>query len=99
MIEAAFPCMPKWRVPQIMRQTHRFNQIRVNEKPRRIVALRSDAEMPGLDDSASNRKTIAWKADPHQGHYLRETLDFTYDQTRQTVTVILDFGIRQLVWE
>jgi hypothetical protein len=55
--------------------------------------------MPVLDDSALNRKTIAWKADPHQGHYLRETVDFTYDETRQTVTVILDFGIRQLVWE
>ena len=72
---------------------------RVNEKPRRVVALRSDVEMPVLDDSALNRKTIAWKADPHQGHYLRETVDFTYDETRQAVTVILDFGIRQLVWE
>ena len=72
---------------------------RVNEKPKRIVALRSATETPKLDDPEFDRLTVPWANDPHQGHYLRETLDFTWDAEKKLVTVILDVGIRQLVWE
>jgi hypothetical protein len=72
---------------------------RVGEKPRRIIALRSATEMPKLDDPAFDRMTAGWENDPHQGHYLREPLDFTWDAEKKLVTVILDVGIRQLVWE
>ena len=72
---------------------------KVNEKPKRIVALRSSTETPKLDDPEFERATKRWKNDPHQGHYLREQLDFNYSAESQTVTVKLDLGIRQLVWE
>jgi len=72
---------------------------RVNEKPKRIVALRSATETPKLDDPEFDRLTVPWTNDPHQGHYLRETLDFTWDAEKKLVTVVLDVGIRQLVWE
>ena len=74
---------------------------KVNEKPKRIVAQRSNFRMPLLDDLGFDRKTSPWENDPHrnQNHYLRESLDFTYDEAHKTVTVKLDVGIRQLVWE
>lgn len=72
---------------------------RVDEKPRRIVALRSAWESPKLDDPEFDRLTLPWKNDPHQGHYLREPLAFTWDAEKKLVTVILDVGIRQLIWE
>lgn len=72
---------------------------RVDEKPTHIVALRSATEMPKLDDPEFDRLTVPWKNDPHQGHYLREPLHFTWDAEKKLVTVILDVGIRQLVWE
>jgi hypothetical protein len=72
---------------------------RAIEKPERIVALRSATETPKLDDPAFDRMTADWENDPHQGHYLREPLDFTWDAGKKLVTVILDVGIRQLVWE
>ena len=72
---------------------------RVNEKPKRIVALRSATETPKLDDPAFDRLTVPWESDPHRGHYLREPLDFTWDAEKKLVTVVLDAGIRQLVWE
>jgi hypothetical protein len=72
---------------------------RVDEKPKRIVALRSSTEMPKLVDPEFDRLTAPWENDPHQGHYLREPLDFTWDAENKLVTVILDVGIRQLVWE
>lgn len=74
---------------------------KVNEKPKRIVAQRSNSKMPLLDDPAFDRKTSPWENDPHRknSHYLRENLDFTYDEANKTVTVKLDVGIRQLVWE
>jgi hypothetical protein len=72
---------------------------RVNEKPKRIVALRSATETPKLDDPEFDRMTAGWENDPHQGHYLREPLAFTWDSEKKLVTVILDVGIRQLVWE
>jgi hypothetical protein len=71
----------------------------VNEKPERIVALRSATETPKLDDPEFDRMTSGWENDPHQGHYLREPLAFTWDAEKKLVTVILDVGIRQLVWE
>jgi hypothetical protein len=72
---------------------------RVNEKPTRIVALRSATETPKLDDPEFDRMTAGWENDPHEGHYLREPLDFTWDAEKKLLTVILDVGIRQLVWE
>ena len=72
---------------------------RVYEKPRRMVALRSATETPKLDDPEFDRLTVPWVNDPHQGHYLREPLDFTWGAEKKLVTVILDVGIRQLVWE
>ena len=72
---------------------------RVNEKPKPIVALRSATETPKLDDPEFDRLTVPWENDPHQGHYLRESLNFTWDAEKKLVTVILDVGIRQLVWE
>jgi hypothetical protein len=72
---------------------------RVNEKPKRIIALRSATEMPKLDDPEFDRLSVPWANDPHKGHYLREPLDFTWEAEKKLVTVILDVGIRQLVWE
>ena len=72
---------------------------KVNEKPKRIIALRSQTAMPALEDPAFDRKTSAWENDPHKGHYLRETLAFDYNEATGMVTVQLDVGIRQLVWE
>lgn len=72
---------------------------KVNERPKRIIALRSNALMPPLDDPAFERKTTPWENDPHKRLYLRETLDFDYDEAGRMVTVQLDVGIRQLVWE
>jgi Heparinase II/III-like protein/Heparinase II/III N-terminus len=71
---------------------------RTNDKPKRIIALRSDGEMPKLDDPAFDRKTD-WQNDSHKGHYLREPLDFTWDEKTKCATVTMDVGIRQLVWE
>jgi hypothetical protein len=61
-------------------------------------ALRSNSETPKLDDPAFEKKT-AWENDSHKGHYLREQLDFTWDEKTRCVTVTMDVGIRQLVWE
>ena len=73
---------------------------RVDAKPKRIVARYSTTKMPGLNDPEFERKTGAnWQPDFHAKSYLRETLDFTWDEQRQTVTVTVDHGIRQLVWE
>ena len=72
---------------------------RVNERPRRIIALRSRTAMPQFDDPAFERKTAVWENDPHKDHYLREELDFEYNDADKMVTVQLDVGIRQLVWE
>jgi len=72
---------------------------RVNQKPKRIIALRSSTERPQLNDPYFDRMTTGWENDPHQGHYLRESLDFTWDEQSKTVTVTMDVGIRQLVWE
>jgi len=72
---------------------------RVNEKPKRIIALRSATQTPKLDDPDFEHMTAGWENDPHQGHYLREPLDFTWNAEKKLVTVILDVGIRQLVWE
>lgn len=71
----------------------------VDAKPRRLVALRSATTMPSLDDAESTRTTASWNDDPHKPYYLRTEPAFTWDETRKTVTVILDLGIRQLVWE
>jgi len=72
---------------------------RVNQKPKRIIASRSSTERPQLNDPYFDRMTTGWENDPHQGHYLRESLDFTWDEQSKTVTVTMDVGIRQLVWE
>jgi len=73
---------------------------RVDEKPKRIVALRSNTKIPALDDPEFERKTAAnWQPDWHAKSYLRESLDFTWDEKLKTVNVTLDHGIRQLVWE
>ena len=72
---------------------------KVNTKPKRVIALRSPTAMPQLDAPEFEQKTVAWENDSHKGHYLREALDFTYDQERKLVTVLMDVGIRQLVWE
>jgi len=72
---------------------------RVSQKPARIIALRSDIRSPDLDDSTFDRKTTPWANDPHQGHYLREQLNFQYDEISKLVTVQMDTGIRQLIWQ
>jgi len=72
---------------------------KVNEKPKRIVALRSSTQMPKLDDPAFDKRTVAWENDPHKGHYMREPLDFVWNEEKKTVTMTLDVGIRQVVWE
>jgi hypothetical protein len=71
----------------------------VNEKPKRIISLHSSTRMPKLDDPDFDRKTAAWENDLQKGHYLRQPLDFTYNEENKTLTVTLDTGIRQLVWE
>jgi len=71
---------------------------RTEEKPKRIIALRSNSEMPKLDDPAFDKKTD-WENDSHKGHYLREQLDFSWDEKTKCATVTMDVGIRQLVWE
>ncbi len=73
---------------------------KVGEKPKRIIALRSNTKMPALNDPEFDRKSAAnWQPDFHAKSYLRETLDFTWDETRKTVSVAVDHGIHQLVWE
>jgi hypothetical protein len=71
---------------------------RTEEKPKRIIALRSNSEIPKLNDPVFDKKTD-WENDSHKGHYLREQLDFTWDEKTKCVTVPMDVGIRQLVWE
>lgn len=72
---------------------------RVNEKPQRIIALRSITERPEINDPAFEQKTAPWKNDPHQKSYLRKELDFTYDEGTKMATVQLDAGIQQIIWQ
>jgi len=72
---------------------------RVDEKPKRIIALRSSTQMPMLDDLAFASKTAGWENDLDKTHYRRQPLVFTWDAKTQCVTVTLDTSFRQLVWE
>ncbi len=73
---------------------------KVDEKPKRIVALYSTTRMPALNDPEFERKTAeAWQPDYHAKSYMRQELPFTWDEKLKTVNVTLADGIRQLVWE
>jgi len=73
---------------------------RVNEKPKRIVALRSTTKMPALSDPEFDRKTAdIWKPDYHTKSLIRREMPFTWDDKTKMVQVTLEHGIRQLVWE
>jgi hypothetical protein len=64
---------------------------------KRIIALRSPTEMPALDDPQADKKTFGWGKDLHEPYDIRRALDSTWDKETKTVTVNLDYGIRQLV--
>ena len=73
---------------------------KADEKPRRIIAIYSVTEMPALTDPGFERKIApVWNPDYHSRFYKRETPDFTWNEQAKTISVVLDYGIRQLVWE
>ena len=72
---------------------------RVNERPKRLIALRSQTKMPKLDDPAFEQMKATWSNDFHRERYLRQPLEFSWDADRRMVTVTLDVAYRQLVWE
>jgi len=73
--------------------------LRMDARPKRIVALRSDSRMPQLNDPEAERKTTAWPRDYHAPTYQRKTLDFTWDEQNRCATVQFETGITQIVWE
>lgn len=73
---------------------------KVDEKPKRIIALDSLTKMPALSNPAFDLKTAAiWQPDYHAKFYMRKELPFTWDEKLKTVNVTLGCGISQLIWE
>jgi hypothetical protein len=77
------------------------NQVtfKVAARPTKIIALRSVTEMPELIDESFDKQTKPWYNDPHANRYLREELKFDYNASAQLVTIKLDVGVRQIIWE
>ena len=71
----------------------------VSAKPKRMISLRSSTQMPKLDDPEFTKRTSVWENDINKDHYRRQQIDFTWDEKTQSVSVLMDTGTRQLVWE
>ena len=70
----------------------------VDAKPARMEVLHSFSGDLKLDDPASDAKTN-WPHDYHANERKREALPFTYDAVSGMVTVLLEPGEHQLVWQ
>jgi hypothetical protein len=70
----------------------------VHAKPVRMVVLHSFTGDLKLDDAAFD-KEARWPRDYHASVYKRQPLDFVYDKGSGMVTVLLEPGEHQVVWE
>ena len=70
----------------------------VNAKPTRMVVLHGFSGELKLDDPELDAMTH-WPHDYHATVARREQLAFTYDDNDNTVTVLLEPGAHQIVWE
>ena len=72
---------------------------RTETKPTRIITFRSETTRPEINDPEMERKTTAWPRDYHAPTYKRKTAEFTWDEASKSVTLPLEVGITQAVWE
>jgi hypothetical protein len=63
-----------------------------------MVVLHSFAGEPKLDDPEFD-KEARWSRDYHASVYKRQPLKFVYDAASGMVTVLLEPGEHQVVWE
>jgi hypothetical protein len=70
----------------------------LDAKPARMVVLHSFAGEPKLDDPEFD-KEAPWPRDYHSSVYKRQPLKFVYDEVSGMVTVLLEPGEHQVVWE
>lgn len=71
---------------------------RVSAKPVRIVVEHGYTGTPLLNDPKADEWS-SWPRDWHKNVARREALDFTYDPATHMVTVQLEPGAHQIVWE
>lgn len=71
---------------------------RVDSSPKKMMVMHSFNEELKLDDPAWDKKTD-WPRDRHVPLYKRQPLEFTYDAAAGTVTVLLEPGEHQVVWQ
>ena len=70
----------------------------VNEKPASMLVMHSFSGDLKLNDPLWDKET-AWDRDYHAGVYKRESIQFNYDAAKGTVTVLLEPGEHQLLWQ
>lgn len=71
---------------------------RVAGKPEHMIVWHGFNGVPQLNDPAAD-KWSSWAQDWHHGVARREALEFTYDSATHMVTVELEPGAHQIVWE
>ena len=71
---------------------------RIDSRPTKMLVLHSFAGTLKFNDPEFDKKT-RWKRDYHAELYKRKPLAFTYDPTSHIVTVVLEPGEHQLLWE
>lgn len=79
---------------------------KVHKKPQKIVRLRSNNQMPELENEIYDQKINKGKFftgkknyDVIESRIGREILNFDYDEKEQIVSIILPHGFNQIVWE
>lgn len=79
---------------------------KVNKRPQKIVRLRSNNQMPDLENKRYDEKinkgnffTGKKNYDVIESRIGRETLKFDYNEKEQIVSIILPHGFNQIVWE
>lgn len=71
---------------------------RVDASPTKMLVLHSFTGELKFNDQRSDQLE-RWPRDYHAGVYKRQPLPFTYDSTSHIVTVLLEPGEHQLLWE
>jgi hypothetical protein len=71
---------------------------RVAAKPEHMIVWHGFNGVPQLNDPAAD-KWSSWAQDWHHGVARREVMEFTYDSATHLVTVELEPGAHQIVWE
>lgn len=70
----------------------------VSQKPQRMLVYHGFAEQPNFNDPAAD-VWANWPRDWHSTVARREPLEFTYDSVTRMVTVKLEPGPNQVVWQ